>query len=167
MAIRDVSYPRQVILVSCRARVKSRFSPKKEEKDNIITLGWHTPVSFAPELYAIVMGKTRYSYSLIHESKVFVVNFMPYKLKKEVLFCGTVSGETIDKFKETGLIKEEAETIDCCRIKQALGCLECEVTNEIEAGDHVIIIGKVLKTIAKRKDKKIFQIQGDRFTTTL
>ena len=91
---------------------------------------------------------------------------MPKKLEKEVLFCGRHSGESIDKFKETGLTKEEAESIDCPRIKQATGCLECEVINEIEAGDHVIFIGKVLKTIAKNNNKKIFQIKGDEFTTT-
>ena len=163
MPIQDIAYPRQVILVSSRAYAKSIFSPDKEIKDNIMTLSWHSPVSFAPELYAIMVGKERFSYKLIHESKVFVANFMPYKLKKEVLFCGRISGENVDKFKETGLIKEEADTIDCCRIKQAIGCFECEVINEVEAGDHVIIIGKVLKTVSKRKDKKIFQKQYDEF----
>ena len=100
------------------------------------------------------------------QSKVFVINFMPFELKKQVLFCGRTSGEAIDKFKETGLIKEEAETIDCPRIKQAAGCLECEVVNEIDAGDHVIIIGEVLKSIKKKESKKIFQKHGDVFTTT-
>jgi len=167
MAIRDVAYPRQVILVTSRAEIKPKFSIKKEIKDNIMTLSWHSPVSFNPELYAVMIGKERFSYGLIHESKVFVVNFMPYKLKKEVLFCGRISGENIDKFKETGLIKEEAETIDCCRIKQALACLECEVINEIDAGDHVIFIGKVLKTVSKREEKRVFQVKGDVFTTTI
>lgn len=166
MALREVAYPRQVILVTCRGSVKSKFSPDMEVKDNIITLSWHMPVSSKPELYAIAVGKERYSMNLIKESDVFVVNFMPYKLKDAVLFCGRNSGEYIDKFKETGLKKEEAEKIDCCRIKQATGCLECETVNQIEAGDHIILIGKVLKTVDNKKNKKIFQVSGDKFTTT-
>ena len=65
MAIRETVYPRQVILVTSRAEVKSRFSTKHEKKDNIMTLSWHTPLSFNPELYAIIIGKSRFSYQLV------------------------------------------------------------------------------------------------------
>lgn len=168
MTIKDVAYPRQVILVTSRAEIKTRFSVEKVKKDNIFTLSWHSPVSFEPELYAIITSKERYSYSLIHESKVFCVNFMPFELKKEVLFCGRHSGEITDKFKETGLIKEECEKIDCSRIKQALGYLECHVVDEVEAGDHVILIGKVLLSKSNKEGNHIFQTKTrkDLFTTT-
>jgi flavin reductase (DIM6/NTAB) family NADH-FMN oxidoreductase RutF len=164
--LRDVAYPRQVILVSCRGEVKEKFTPNKVIKDNIMTLSWHMPVSFDPPLYAISVGKERFSYKLIKDSSVFAVNFMPIELEKEVLFCGRNSGEHIDKFKEAGLEKEEADRIDCCRIKQALAFLECEVVNEIEAGDHVIIIGKVLNIKKNKEGKRIYQVKGDEFTTT-
>ena len=72
----------------------------------------------------------------------------------------------MDKFKETGLEKEEADRIDCCMIKQALACLECHVVNEIEAGDHVIIIGKIINIKENKKGKRIYQVKGDTFTTT-
>lgn len=160
MNISDVAYPRQVVLASCRGHVKSDFSPETEKRDNAFTLSWHMPVSFDPELYAISVGKERFSLKLIRESKVFVINFMPLKLEKDILFCGRHSGRNIDKFKETGLEKEEAEKIDCCRIKQALACIECEVVQEIETGDHIIIIGKALKVVEKKKGKRIFQKQG-------
>ena len=58
--------PRQVILVTSR----------NEEKDNIFTLAWHSPVSFDPQLYAIFAGKTRFSTNIIKESRVFCVNFI-------------------------------------------------------------------------------------------
>lgn len=163
--ISDVAYPRQAMIVSCRGNIKSNLSPDIEEKDNLVTLSWHMPVSHDPELYAIALAKKRHSLKLILESKVFVVNFMPFSLKEDVLFVGRHSGENIDKFEETSLTKEEAESIDCCRIKQATGCLECEVVNNVDAGDHLIVIGKVIKTITKKGGKKIFQVKGDQFTT--
>ena len=104
MPIREVAYPRQVILVSSRAEVKSPFSANLQKKDNVMTLSWHTPLSFVPELYAIIIGKTRFSYKLIKESKVFVINFMPFDFKKQVAMAGSMSGEHIDKFKELGFV---------------------------------------------------------------
>jgi flavin reductase (DIM6/NTAB) family NADH-FMN oxidoreductase RutF len=157
MKITTLTNPRQIILVTSRAK----------GKDNIITLDWHTPLSFEPMLYAICVGKNRFSLELIRKSKVFVVNFMAKDFEKEILFCGRNSGKEIDKFKETGFEKEESKIINCPRIKQALGYLECKVEKEIEAGDHILFLAKVLKSELKKKEKRLFHLFGDKFTTTL
>jgi flavin reductase (DIM6/NTAB) family NADH-FMN oxidoreductase RutF len=149
--------PRQTILLTSRA----------EGKDNIITLDWHAPLSFDPMMYAVSIGKTKYSSELVRKSKVFVVNFMSKDFEKEILFCGRHSGKNFDKFKEAGLEKEEAESIDCPRIKQALGYLECKIEKEIEVSDHFLFIAKVQKAELKRKDKRLFHLFEDKFTTTL
>jgi flavin reductase (DIM6/NTAB) family NADH-FMN oxidoreductase RutF len=160
-----ISSPHQTVLVSCRAHLKKKFSEQEETKDNIIAIDWHMPTALKPMFYAIAVGKTRYSYNLIKKSKVFAVNFMPFSKKDEVLYCGRNSGETIDKFKETGLHKEEADTIDCPRINEALGYLECEVVSEIETGDHVIFVGKALKHEQKKEGKRIFHLDDNNFIT--
>lgn len=152
--------PRQTILVTARAEVS--LMGKKSIKDNIITLDWHTPVSFQPFLYAIAVGKKRFTVGLLKKSKVFCVNFMDIINKKEVLFCGTNSGEHINKFAKSGLTKEECEKIDCPKIGQAIGFLECELISEIEAGDHILFIGKVLNSQSKT-GKNIFHIGENEF----
>lgn len=158
--------PRQTVLITSRGTAKNRFNSKEEIKDNIITLDWHMPTSFEPFLYAISIGRTRFSYNIIKNSGIFVVNFMPYELEKEVLFCGRNSGEHIDKLKESGLTKQESEKVDCFRIKEASAYIECEVINEIEAGDHIIFIGKAINSYEKDEKKRLFHIEGDNFTTT-
>jgi len=157
MKITTLTNPRQTILLSCGA----------EGKENVMTLDWHTPLSFQPMMYAVSIGKTRYSLEIIRKSKVFVVNFVPKELEKVVLYCGTHSGRNIDKFEEAGLEKEEAETVDCPRIKQALGYLECKVEKEIEVGDHVLFIARVTNSFLKKEGKRLFHLFGDKFTTTL
>ncbi len=159
-----IPYPRQVVLVSSRA--EAEVMGKRQEKQDIITLSWSMPVSFQPELYAIAVGKQRFSYRLIKESGVFCVNFMPYELKDKALFCGRNTGEHMDKFSESGFTPEECEKIHCPRIKEALAFMECEVKDEIEAGDHAIFIGEVMKSAEKKKGKRLFHLGGDRFTTT-
>jgi len=156
MKITTLTNPRQTILLTSRAG----------NKDNVMTLDWHTPLSFEPMKYAVSIAKVRYSLELIRSSKVFVVNFMSYQFEKEVLYCGRHSGKYIDKFKETSLEREEAETINCPRIKQALGYLECQVQEELEAGDHILFVARVSKAELREKGKRLFHLFADKFTTT-
>lgn len=162
--IRKIAYPRQAILVTSEADIE--IMGKKISKKNIFALSWHMPTSFEPMMYAISVGKERFSYSLIKKSGVFCVNFMPFELKDKVLFCGRNSGRTIDKFKKSGLTEAECEKIHCPRIKEAIGWLECSVVNEVDTRDHVIIIGEVLNAQLKKDCRRVFHKGGDEFTTT-
>jgi len=157
MKITTYTNPRQVILVTSRYK----------SKDNIFALDWHTPLSFEPKIYAISVSPLRFSHYLISKSKVFVVNFMDRKYEKQMWFCGSNSGKHIDKFKETGLEKQESEKINCPCIKQALAFFECKVTKQIKAGDHTLFIAKVVKESFKEHNKRLFHIHTDNFTTTL
>ncbi|MBN2422935.1 flavin reductase family protein [Candidatus Woesearchaeota archaeon] len=161
----NIFNPRQTVLVSCRAHV--RHFGKETVKDNMLAIDWHSPLSFQPMMYCFALAKKRYSYELIRQSKAFVINFISAENEKQVLYCGRNTGRVIDKFKETGLTKEEAESIDCCRIKEAVAYLECEVKEEIETGDHILVIGTVLKSELKENKKRIFHTSGDSFTTTV
>jgi len=155
----ELTDPRQVILVSSRAEME--IMGNLEVKDNIITIAWHMPVSFNPKLYAIAVGKTRFSADIIKKSKAFVVNFVPFTLKDKALICGTKSGMHIDKFKESGLTSEEGTSVDCPRIKEALAYIECEVINEVDAGDHIIFIGKMLNSDIKKGGERLLQKASD------
>jgi flavin reductase (DIM6/NTAB) family NADH-FMN oxidoreductase RutF len=165
MDMREAVHPRQVILATVRG--ETELLGKRVMKDNIITLAWHSPLSFDPPLYGICIGKTRFSCKLLQESKVFAVNFVAYELKEQALFCGRSTGATTDKFEKTGLTKEECETIDCCRIKEATAILECEVIDQFETGDHIFFVGKVNEHIVNDDRKRLFHLGGDRFTSTL
>ena len=163
----ELTNPVQTILVTSRHRVVSRFSGLEDDKDDIITLDWHTTVSFNPMKYAIVIAKKHFSYNLIHESKVFIVNFISHKLKNAAMYCGKNSGEHLDKFKESGLTKEQGEWVDCPRIKEALAYLECEVAQEIDVGENVIFIGNVVGRVTKADDKRLLHHVQDKYTTTV
>lgn len=147
-------YPRQVILASSRLG----------DKDNVMTLSWHSPASFNPELYTIYVGKARYSYEMIRKSKCFCVNFISKDDEDMALFAGRNSGKDVDKFSE--IEKEECSEINCPRLKKALAYMECELIDEIEVGDHVVFVGKVVKKEEIKGGGRLFQVEGDKFTTT-
>ncbi|MBW2997216.1 flavin reductase family protein [Candidatus Woesearchaeota archaeon] len=158
-------YPIQVILISTRGTTE--LLGKEVTKDNMMTAAWHCPLSFEPPLYGISIAKTRFTYKLIKDSKVFCVNFLPYELKEKAVYCGTASGASTDKFEKTGLTKEECESIDCCKVGDAAAQLECEVVDEFEVGDHVFFVGKVLRNIDKNDKKRLLYNEDDKFTSTL
>lgn len=152
-----INNPTQIVLVTSRYK----------NKDNVLAVTWWTKTSFQPNLYLICIDKSRFSHELIKKSKYFAINFMPYKLKDKVLFCGTKSGKNINKFKEAGLEKNEAEKINYPIIKQALAWLECKVIKQIKTGDHTIFIGKVINAKINKKGKRVFQLNKNKLTTTI
>lgn len=155
MSLLDVLYPRQVIVVS------SRYNGK----DNAMTLSWHSPASFDPALYSIYVGKERFSYDLIRKGKCFCVNFLSDGDGEIALIAGRRSGRDFDKF--SVLEKVECEKIGCPRLKKAVAFLECQLIDEFVVGDHVVFVGRVVNSKVLKEGKRLFQVKGNDFTTTV
>lgn len=160
-----ISNPTQTALVTCRG--KAVVLGRNVKKDNIITVDWYMPISFEPSLYAVAIGRKRFSQEIIHSSAVFCINFVPYELSEQARFCGTNRGELLDKFAATKLTSVQCSKIDCPRIGEALAYLECKVIKEFEVGDHILFIGQVVEAIETRKGKRLIHLDGDKFTTTV
>lgn len=126
--------PRRVVLITSRLG----------EKDNIMPIDWHIPLSLFPKLYAISLETKNFTCSMILKSRCFAVNFMPGSFEKEIVACGNISGKENDKFKLTNLKKSEAKTINAPYLADAFGHIECEVTEVYPAGDHTLFVAKVL-----------------------
>jgi len=121
----------------------------KEGKTNIIAMAWVIPLSAEPALVGMCIRPTRYSYGLIRETGEFVVNVAPYELAEQALVCGRRSGRDLDKFAATGLTPSKAQKVRPPIIEECSGFIECRVVDDIELGDHRLVIGEVLETYAK------------------
>lgn len=132
----ELLYPRQTVLVTSW--------DGKNGRTNIITLDWSMPTSMKPLLVAISVGKTRYSYGCVKDGKEFVVNIPVKSLENAVVLCGTRSGRTCDKFREAGLHERASKKVKVSGISECPARLECVIENEVETGDHVIFIGRVV-----------------------
>lgn len=158
--------PRQTVLVT--TRFEDNILGKDILKDNVTAIDWHMPTSVDPPLYAISLKKDQYSSELIRKSKCFVVNFVGFEMADKVAKVGVqVYGKHRDKFRESGLKKEDADSIDCCRVAEALTWLECTLVNEFETGSNSIFIGQVQRVYHNKHGKKLFHVERDKFTTTV
>lgn len=105
--------------------------------------------------------------SIIRDSGCFVVNFVSFSFVDKIKSAMSISGDFSEKLNDVGFVEASCEKlVDCFRLKEALGHLECELVEEKELGDRVMFVGKVLFSNLVRDDNRPFHVEGDRFTTT-
>ncbi|MGB9719688.1 MAG: flavin reductase family protein [Candidatus Anstonellales archaeon] len=131
-------------------------------KDNIMTAAWVYPLSFDPPMFGISVSKKRFSYGLIKKAKAFGINLVSPEMKEAALVCGRKSGQEIDKFKEAKLTKEKGNFVPL--IKESPASIECKLVKEIETGDHITLVGKVVNVVKRKESKGLYHAGGDNFT---
>ncbi len=106
---------------------------------NAFTAAWVMHVSFDPLVLAVSVNPNHSSYTMIQNSKVFSVNV----LKKEQLEIAAHFGKpsVSDKLAD---IKWHSDQTGAPILDDAMAFFECELINECEAGDHIIIVGRVV-----------------------
>jgi flavin reductase (DIM6/NTAB) family NADH-FMN oxidoreductase RutF len=117
----------------------------KTGKPNIITLAWAMPTSIKPPLVAISVSPRRHSHALIEETKEFVVNTPTMDILDKVVFCGTTSGRSHDKFKEAGLTPIPGKKVKAPLVRECVGHLECKLRSQCVTGDHTIFVGEIVE----------------------
>ena len=92
-------YPMRIILVSA----------SHEGKNNFMPAAWCFPLSFEPQIFGVAIAKKRFTYSLIHESKEFVINIPGADLIEKMNALGRISGRDCDKFREWDLTPDKSK----------------------------------------------------------
>ena len=149
-------YPEQIAIA---------IAKDKNGKYNPMTLSWTMATSFDPPLMAVSIGKERYTYEALKFSKEFVISYPSVNMKKELAFFGSTSGRGTDKLKESGCRYEKAKKIEGIILSNSVVNYECIKEMEVETGDHVIFIGRVVCTTMNDDEKinRIFSLRNGFF----
>lgn len=129
-------FPVPAVLVSC--------GEAEGWKPNLITIAWAGTVCTNPPMLSISIRPERHSYSIIKQTKEFVVNLPTIKEAKATDWCGVVSGRDHDKFEKTGLTPAPALKVKCPIVQECPVNIECKVRQTIELGSHVMFIAEVV-----------------------
>ncbi len=116
---------------------------------NIMAIAWTMPVSLVPPLVGISIAKSHFSHQLISKGGEFVLNVPSSSIVSNVMVCGKRSGREVNKFEKAHLTPVRSEKVLPPLIQECIGHLECCVQEKIEAGDHTLFIGNVLKAWAE------------------
>jgi flavin reductase (DIM6/NTAB) family NADH-FMN oxidoreductase RutF len=138
-------YPEQVVIA---------IAKDKDGKPNPVTLGWTMIVSGTPPMMAIAVARKHYSIETIRHSKCFTIAFPSAEMADAALFFGSRSGRAVDKFAEFECETAPTEAIDSVLLADAVANFECTLQSETEAGDHIILVGKVVCSHANTEPKK-------------
>lgn len=117
-----------------------------EDNPNVMTIAWIGMVSSTPPTVGISMPKSRYSLELIEASREFTVNIPSADDFRVVDYCGIVSGRTHNKFEETPFTPLRSSEVKVPIIKECPYNMECKVTQTIEIGEYVLILGEIVET---------------------
>lgn len=139
--------PMRVVLVSASSGGRDNFMPAS----------WCFPLSFEPQLFGVSISPKRFTYGMIKESREYVINLPGADLKETIEKFGRISGRDFDKFGKAGLTPEKSEKVNAVSIKECLASIECKVVDELEAGDHVIFVGKVENVRVRKEGKGVYQ----------
>ncbi|MEM0352757.1 MAG: flavin reductase family protein [Sulfolobales archaeon] len=135
--------------------------PDTPGKRGGMTAAWVTRVSWDPPLIAVAMTKERYTYSLIKEFKAFAVHVVSKKFEKVALeIFGSMSGKNLDKFEKARIEPARADKVVAPIIPGMPAIMECKLVLEYEAGDHVIVVGEVVKGYRGAKDPPVVWISS-------
>jgi len=120
------------------------ISVDKNGKPSGMVASWQIRCSYEPPLFAVALSKRGHTHTLIRQSKEFVIAVPNKKMEKALVLFGSTSGRDVDKFKETGIATSKAAAVRTPLLKEATINFECVLEKEVDAGDHIIFIGKVV-----------------------
>lgn len=124
---------------------------KCEDKINGMSVAWHTPLSFSPPLYGVLVSPKRYTYELLIKGKTFTINFLDYSKKEWYAIFGRISGRERDKIKDFNVELIPSESIDTPYMKDAYAVYECKKIKQVKTGDHILFVGEIVEIHEKKE----------------
>lgn len=118
------------------------------EEADALACAWINIVSSTPPTVAMGLRDSRHTLELIRQTGSFTVNIPSASLAAEVDFCGTTAGAKTDKFAATGLTLVPSTVVDTPLIKECPFNLECQLAEEVSAGNYKVVLGLIVEAHA-------------------
>jgi flavin reductase (DIM6/NTAB) family NADH-FMN oxidoreductase RutF len=128
----------------------SLISTRLEEKTNVATVSWQTPLSQNPVLLGVSLTPSSCTSRYLAQTGEFALCIPDVSLIAEVHFCGTHHGHSYDKLRIMELQSIRARKVSPLLIKNCIGYLECVVRERQHQGDHLFYIGEVVTALVEQ-----------------
>jgi flavin reductase (DIM6/NTAB) family NADH-FMN oxidoreductase RutF len=130
---------------------------------NVMPMSWHTMMEFVPPLVGCVISSQNHTFEMLRATGECVFNVPTVELAKQVVACGNVSGQSVDKFKAFGLTPVAASVVEPPLIAECYANLECKVVNRKLVTQYNFFILEVVKAWIdpRQKTPKTIHHQGE------
>ncbi len=83
-----------------------------KDRLNVMTIGWGlVGVLWQRSVFMVAVRKNRHTFGLMEAAESFTVSVPTKDMHKELEFCGSMSGRTVDKLKECKLATRKAQKV--------------------------------------------------------
>ncbi len=117
-----------------------------------------TPVSANPPMVLISSAPTRRTLANIRETGEFVINMVPESMLDKMMACAKPCPKDKNKIAAVGLTEKKSNQVKAPSIQECVAWIECRLEFEKEAGDHILVVARVLNAACKAEI-----IKGDQF----
>lgn len=158
MQIHRMLAPRTTVLIT---------TADKAGNTDVAPYSFVTPVSIDPPMVAVAIAPQRHTMNNIMETKQFVVNLPTSELARSIIAASKPWRKGLDKISESWLSTQKSEKVKPPRIAECIAWLECELLWTKDAGDHVIVVGKVVFEDHKPEIEKDGTIDLEKFPVAM
>ena len=134
---------------------------RKNDTHDLATVSWFVQESVYPPQIVVNVAKNRFIYSILDETKEFMISILPEGTEKWADLCGHTSGRDIDKVQALDIKTKIAEVINVPKIDGAVANIECRVADMFESGDHILVIGTVVAAEFDDSKRPIVSFDGE------
>jgi len=114
-------------------------------KANIMTMGWHCILEFAPSLVGCLISSGAHTHHMVRNSRECVINLPTTALTDTVVKIGNSSGSEMDKFEAYGLTAQEAHEVQAPLIGECHANFECRLHDDVLVDKYDFFIFEVIK----------------------
>lgn len=128
-----ITQPSPVVLVS---------TINKEDIENVAPFAMFMNCSSKPHMIAIAISSKTDTYRNIKQTGEFIIGIPKENMLDKLYKAG--EKVNISEFEITNLTPYNSKELKCKRIQECIVNIDCKFENEIETGNHNIIVGKVI-----------------------
>lgn len=128
----------------------------RDNQPNIAVVTYVAGVNEEPAMFGISLRPQKYSNSLVRQTKEFVINIPEVRLIKEIDYCGTHTGRSVQKFKQLRLTPIKAKKVKPPLIAECPINIECKLRQIVKLPSHDFFIGEAVAVHVNKEfvDKK-------------
>lgn len=120
-----------------------------------VAIGSFTSISLDPPLVGFFIGLDSTSWGPIRATGSFCVNVLCHD---QLELCGTMASKADDKF--SGIPWDPAPVSGSPVLPDVHGFIDCRVEDVVSAGDHELVVGRVLHLETRRDEPPLIFYRG-------
>jgi flavin reductase (DIM6/NTAB) family NADH-FMN oxidoreductase RutF len=128
-----------------------------EGRTNAAPFSFVTPVSSNPPLVLYAAAPHRHTLANTRETGDFVLNIVPEGLLDKLWVCSKAWPKGVSEIEKAGLTERKSQKVKSPSIEECSGWIECRLEFEKEAGDHILVVGRVVHAECKEE----FMVKGE------